>query len=535
MMSIKKSKDFTKKAIFTLLASVLVFTLAVLPVGVWAPTPAKAAVTTSSIMESPPGMMIGPRMVFPAMGINMAADAGETLLSVKVDVLIPSGSAFDPTTGLAPLLANDDLSGIALFKDNKNAGAFGYPDPPENFQDTYLPLASAPTWSQNGSTYEAVLTLASPDALPSDDSGANMGSDYFIMINTSNNPPPGATFEVQFPAGGVVLSTSTFPASAAPANPNVITVGQGGMMGSPLVISEIQTAGGGGSPDSDEFIELYNRMPDQVDLSTWSIQYKDGAGDNLSVSSPASKCNLSGNISGNGYFLIANADGYDGGKQANSTYTTGSFALSASGGTVFLSNSQTFITSPNDSSIQDRVAWGSGTLYGEGMPAPASAANGSIERKAFPDATTTSMTTGIDVSMGNSFDSGNNIDDFVVRTTADPQNSTDTESCEMSGTNPVVINEVYYSKTTSDNQWIELYNNAGGPEEVSGWKIKAAGVTYTIPASTSISPGGYLVIHWDVEGTNDMPNLYTGTAGMALQVVAKGIIVWISGRLKMGK
>ncbi len=375
MMSKKRSKDFTKKAIFTLLALMLVFSLTALPAGVWAPTPAKAAVTTSSIMESPPGMMIGPGMVFPASGISVAANAGETLLSVKVDVLIPEGSAFDPTTALAPLSANNDRSGIALFKDNKSAGAFGCPDPPENFHDTYLPLASAPAWSHNGSIYEAVLTLASPSALPPDDSGANMGSDYFIMINTSNNPPPGATFKVQFPAGGVVLSTSTFPASAAPTNPNVITVGQGGMMGSPLVISEIQTAGGGANATSDEFIELYNRTPGLVDLSTWSIQYKGGAGDNLSVSSPARKCNLSGNISGNGYFLIANADGYDGGKQANSTYTTGSFALSASGGTAFLSNSQTPITNPYDSAIQDRVAWGSGTLYGEGMPAPAPAAN----------------------------------------------------------------------------------------------------------------------------------------------------------------
>ncbi|MFC1958973.1 lamin tail domain-containing protein [Chloroflexota bacterium] len=236
------------------------------------------------------------------MDINVAGDAGETLVSVKVDISILPGSSFDPTTGLAPLSATDDRAGITLYKENKSAGAFGYPDPPEDFHDSHLPLASAPTWAQNGSTYETTLTLATPDAVPANDTSNNAGSDYFVVISTSNNPPPGATFQVQIPADGVTLDTTTFPATASPTSPNVITIGQGGMMGSPVIISEIQTAGGGASAASDEFIELYNRSHDAVDLSTWSIQYKDEAADNISDSSPASKVDLSGNISANGFF-----------------------------------------------------------------------------------------------------------------------------------------------------------------------------------------------------------------------------------------
>jgi len=509
-------KSYLKKAVNIFTATAVIFCMLALYIGVQAPKTVRAAVTVSDVLGAPPGMMIGPRMLFPALGINVAGDAGETLVSVKVNILIPSGSPFDPTTGLAALAADNDRAGITIYKDNKSAGSFGQPDPPEDFNDSFLPLVSAPTWSQNGSTYETTLTFATPDAVPADNVGNNGGKDYFVVISTSNTPPPNATFKVQIPADGVTLSTVTFPATASPESPNVITIGQGGMMGSPIVISEIQTTGGGASVASDEFIELYNRAPAPVDLSTWSIQYKSGEAAPLSPSSPAKKVNLSGSIPGNGFFLIANSDGYDygGTKAADVTYADTNFALRGSGGTVFLVNTQDPVAGPNHPAIQDKVAWGSGNLTGEGTPAPAPPVNGSIERKSCPESTSSSMTMGIDVGMGNSFDSDNNLSDFVVRGTSEPQNSSDTESSEMSGTNPVVINEVYYNNTSSDSQWIELYNNDGGPEDVSGCKIRAAGITYTIPASTEINAGSYLIVHWNANSTNTPGNVYTGTTGI---------------------
>ena len=237
MLTEKQIKNLGKKAIITFLASVLILSTAALPLAMLVPRPAQAAVTASAIFGGPPGMMIGPGMLFPALGINVAADAGETLVSVKVNILIPEDSSFDPTTCLAPLSATEGRAGVTLYKDNKSAGIFGYPDPPEDFHDVHLPLASAPTWSQSGSTYETTLTLASPDAVPANDTDSNSGYDYFVLISTSHNPPPDATFQVQIPADGVTLDTTTFPATPSPASPNVITIGQGGMMGSPVVIS----------------------------------------------------------------------------------------------------------------------------------------------------------------------------------------------------------------------------------------------------------------------------------------------------------
>ncbi|MFC1928922.1 carboxypeptidase regulatory-like domain-containing protein, partial [Chloroflexota bacterium] len=516
----KRLINICKKATILFITSMVLLCTMALPLGTFVPQIARAAITVSGVMGPPPGIMIGPGMPFPALSINVAGDSGDTLTSIKVNILIPPGSPFDPTTELAPLSDDDDRAGITVYKDNKSAGSFGQPDPPEDFHDIYLPLSSDPTWSQNASTFETTLTFSTPDAVPVDNVGNNGGMDYFVIISTSNTPSPNVTFQVQIPAGGVTLSTGTFPSTAAPVDPSIITIGQGGMMGSPLVISEIQTTG---ATTSDEFIELYNRAPEPVDLSTWSIQYKSGVSLPLSPSSLPKKINLSGSIPGNSFYLIANSNGYDfGGKTADNNYTDADFALRGLGGTVFLVNTQAPVDGPNHPDIQDKVAWGSGNLTPEGAPTPTPDPHGSIERKASPESTSSSMTTGIDVGMGNSFDSENNLSDFIRRVTSEPQNSTDAEFVEMSGMNPVVINEVYYNNTGTDHQWIELYNSAGGPEDVSGWKIRVPGTTYTIPDSTDISGGGYMVVHWATDGTNVTGNVYTGTAGITPMPILAG-------------
>ena len=71
-----------------------------------------------------------------------------------------------------------------------------------------------------------------------------------------------------------------------------------------VVISEIQTAGG---TADDEFIELYNPTSSEVDISSWSIQYRGGAGTTY-----YRKNFESGNsVPAYGFFLIAHSS-YDG-------------------------------------------------------------------------------------------------------------------------------------------------------------------------------------------------------------------------------
>ena len=69
----------------------------------------------------------------------------------------------------------------------------------------------------------------------------------------------------------------------------------------------------------------------------------------------------------------------------------------------------------------------------------------------------------------------------------------------------VVINELYYDAPGVDTgqEFIELYNNGASAADVSGWVIEWAGSAfptgfYTIPPSTTIAPGDYLLLGGDL-------------------------------------
>ncbi|MBI3305778.1 lamin tail domain-containing protein [Candidatus Nomurabacteria bacterium] len=148
-----------------------------------------------------------------------------------------------------------------------------------------------------------------------------------------------------------------------------------------LVISEVQAAG---ADSSDQFIKLYNPTTTDVDLSGWSIQYR---GPNATL---FSKKNFDSGkkISAGEYFLIArglDADGSDGYRgDLNGDYMTHrTFKLGISGGTIFLISSITLLSDGNDSTIVDKIAYGTGSyLFPESSAFTlAPSANHSIKRK----------------------------------------------------------------------------------------------------------------------------------------------------------
>jgi hypothetical protein len=77
----------------------------------------------------------------------------------------------------------------------------------------------------------------------------------------------------------------------------------------------------------------------------------------------------------------------------------------------------------------------------------------------------------------------------------------------------VTINEVMYNPASSNggNEWIELYNNEGSAIDISGWTIDRAksststwNTRYTIPSSTTIASGEFLVIGGETVGFADL-------------------------------
>ncbi len=62
----------------------------------------------------------------------------------------------------------------------------------------------------------------------------------------------------------------------------------------------------------------------------------------------------------------------------------------------------------------------------------------------------------------------------------------------------VVIHEIMYHPITEDgnDEYIELHNRGAAPADVGGWRIRG-GISFNIPAGTTIGAGGYLVIAAD--------------------------------------
>ena len=174
------------------------------------------------------------------------------------------------------------------------------------------------------------------------------------------------------------------------------------------MISEVQLHGGNANED---FVELYNPTNSAINLSGWEIRVKGSSGaDSSLVLIPSGK-----SIPAHGFFLWSNDQG---------TYET-DIGADVSNGNNIGENNSLKLEDASDNPV-DQVGWGNVVgHYVEGTPyANFSASFQSIERKAYSSSTTVSMSTGgSDIDKGNAFDAGNNLTDFITRT-SQPQNST---------------------------------------------------------------------------------------------------------------
>ncbi|MDD4271999.1 MAG: lamin tail domain-containing protein, partial [Patescibacteria group bacterium] len=183
-----------------------------------------------------------------------------------------------------------------------------------------------------------------------------------------------------------------------------------------LVISEVQTGG----TTANDFIELYNPTDADINLSDYSIQYRGGGAHTFEK-----KDFLSDSvIKAKKYFLIASSE-YAGSTSADFSV---SFSLTASGGTIFIANTNDKLddNSAISSVVIDRLAYGSGDhLFPEGTAWPtAPLAGQSLERKATATSTAETMAAGgAHAASGNGYDSNNNNNDFILKNIPAPQST----------------------------------------------------------------------------------------------------------------
>jgi hypothetical protein len=133
-----------------------------------------------------------------------------------------------------------------------------------------------------------------------------------------------------------------------------------------IVISQVYGGGGNqGASYRNDFVELFNRSGQSVNLAGWTIQYASATG------SFWVKTELSGTVQPGQYYLVQEEQGNGGFLSLPNPDASGGIGLSASSGKVALVQSTTNLSGafPTRSDIVDLVGYGDAT-YSLGSPAP---------------------------------------------------------------------------------------------------------------------------------------------------------------------
>ena len=171
---------------------------------------------------------------------------------------------------------------------------------------------------------------------------------------TLSNPTGGATL------GGTAAAVLTITDNEAAPTPTPVTPGS-------VVISQVYGGGGNsGALYKNDFVEIFNRSSNAVDLNGWSVQYTSAAGP-TGGGDWSGRTPLSGTIAPGQYILVQGAAGTNGdGANLPPVDVTGSVNMSATDGKVALVSSTTFLngTCPSgNTTVVDFVGYGSATCY----------------------------------------------------------------------------------------------------------------------------------------------------------------------------
>lgn len=139
-----------------------------------------------------------------------------------------------------------------------------------------------------------------------------------------------------------------------------------------IVISQVYGGGGNaGATYTNDFIELFNRGTEAVDLTGWSVQYASMAGTTWN-----SRTNLSGMLQPGQYYLVQEFTGTGGTTPLPTADVTGTINLAGASGKVAVVNSTMALTgsNPDPSTYVDFVGYGAANYF-EGAAAAPTASN----------------------------------------------------------------------------------------------------------------------------------------------------------------
>jgi uncharacterized protein (TIGR02145 family) len=271
-------------------------------------------------------------------------------------------------------------------------------------------------------------------------------------------------------------------------------------VGSGLVISQIYT--GGGITDNafmHDFVALFNRSKDTLQLDGMSLQFATGSGTDLfSGNLPLP---LQGTLLPGQNYLVSLAGGTAGKPLPVVPDASGDWDLQATGGKIILVNGLEGLPCNGGSSpcttedlakISDLVGYGNAKFF-------ETKAAAAIEHPA---------TLSLQRNGKGILDSDHNLNDFLLGY-AFPRNTTNTSGAPVT---KVVISQLHSGGGCGYyNDYVELFNVGSIPVDITGWSLQYADSTntswQTIPLSGIVNPGKYYLISLKVNlgATNYLP------------------------------
>ncbi|HSE25082.1 MAG TPA: lamin tail domain-containing protein [Pyrinomonadaceae bacterium] len=266
------------------------------------------------------------------------ANDGGIAITRADDVLVDqvgmsAGSAFREGVHLSPLPSDSNQS----YERRSDGPIANGLDTQDNFSDFQLVTPSNPQNSRSGEPTPTPTPSPIPSPTPTPVASPSPSP---TATPTVTPTPTGTPTPSPSPTATPTPSPSPSPA------PNTS-----------LVISQIFGGGGNsGSPLHNDFVEIFNRGSEAIDLSGWSIQYAGATNPSWSLTPLTAVVLAPGK-----YYLIQEASGGANGASLPNADVIGSINMAATAGKVALVRTTTPLSGlcPSDTAIVDLVGYGS--------------------------------------------------------------------------------------------------------------------------------------------------------------------------------